>query len=350
MLKEILARFDIAEDISPYGNGHINDTYFAELNGGFILQKINKSVFQNPEMVMENIAAITDFMKAAVEKEGGDPKRETLSLIKTIDGKNFYKASDGEYYRCYLFIRDTVTIEKPKTTEIFKNAGCGFGGFARLLRDFDINTLHETIEDFHNTEKRYADFIAAFDSDCCGRAAEAADLCRFARQRRAYAPVVTGLIKSGEIPLRVTHNDTKLNNILFDKDSFKPVCVIDLDTVMPGSLLYDFGDAVRYGANRGLEDDRELDRVGLDIKMYQAFKEGYLSKTADFITPRELQLLEFSCVLMTYECGLRFLTDYLNNDVYFKVHRPRHNLERAAAQFRLVEDMEARFFISPSDF
>ena len=335
---------------TPYGNGHINTTYHVGDHGEMLLQRINKHVFKSPENVMENIAKVTEFMTEEIIKAGGNPERETLNVMKTIDGKDFYKTPDGEYYRMYRFIGDTISYDLPDSPQVFKNAGQGFGKFARLLDKFDINCLHETIKDFHNTEKRFQTFLKSLETDAFSRADEVKDLIDFVLERKSYTPVIMNELKNGNIPYRVTHNDTKLNNILLDKDTKETVCVIDLDTVMPGSLLFDFGDAIRSGANHGQEDDPNLDNVYIDMELYEAFKEGYLSETECIMNEREKELLPFGAILMTFECGMRFLTDYLDGDVYFKTHRDKHNIDRAASQFKLVKTMEEAFNISPDMF
>ena len=350
MLREILSQYNITSPAEPYGNGLINSTYIIHDKDELLLQKINAHVFKNPEQVMENIAKVTSFMRQEILSVGGNPDRETLNVIKTKDGNDFYKTASGDYYRMYRFITDTYFLDLPEKPEDLYNAGAGFGKFARLLDKFDINSLHETIVDFHNTEKRYENFEASLNKDAFDRAKEVAELIEFVNARKNYTSVVMRELRSGGIPLRVTHNDSKLNNILFDNKTKKPICVIDLDTVMPGSLLFDFGDANRVGSNNGKEDDQNLDNVFVNLDMYNAFKNGYLSDPESIITAKEKELLPFSCILMTFECGMRFLTDYLDGDIYFKTLRDKHNIDRAKAQFKLVSDMERAFNIKPTDF
>lgn len=350
MLSEVLSHFAVMNTTTPYGNGHINSTYHVGNHGEMLLQRINKNVFKCPENVMENIAKVTAFMREEIIKAGGDPERETLNVMPTIDGKDFYKTPDGEYYRMYRFIGDTVSYDLPECPKDFENAGKGYGKFARLLDKFDINSLHVTIKDFHNTAKRYETFLKTLEADAFHRASEVKDLIDFVIERASYTNVIMKELESGAIPYRVTHNDTKLNNILLDAKTKETVCVIDLDTVMPGSLLFDFGDAIRSGANHGQEDDQDLDNVYIDLELYEAFKKGYLSETECIMNEREKELLPFGAILMTFECGMRFLTDYLDGDNYFKTHRDRHNVDRAASQFKLVKTMEEAFGISPKQF
>ena len=350
LLSEVLSHFAVMNTTTPYGNGHINSTFHVGDHGEMLLQRINKNVFKSPENVMENIAKVTAFMREEIIKAGGDPERETLNVMPTIDGKDFYKTPDGEYYRMYRFIGNTVSYDLPESPKDFENAGKGYGKFARLLDKFDINSLHVTIKDFHNTAKRYETFLKTLEVDAFHRASEVKDLIDFVIERASYTNVIMKELESGAIPYRVTHNDTKLNNILLDAKTRETVCVIDLDTVMPGSLLFDFGDAIRSGANHGQEDDQNLDNVYIDLELYEAFKKGYLSETECIMNEREKELLPFGAILMTFECGMRFLTDYLDGDNYFKTHRDRHNVDRAASQFKLVKTMEEAFGISAEQF
>lgn len=334
-------------DVEPITLGHINDTYAVtvEQEDGqrrrFILQRINHHVFQNPPQVMENIEAVTQHLRAKVIAAGGDPERETVNLVPTVDGRSYHVSDDGNYWRAAKFIEGARTYDEA-TGPLFYNAGKAFGQFMRLLDDFPAGTLHETIPQFHDTRKRYNDLMEAVKRDAAGRAGQVQPEIEFAKAREKDASVVVDLIAEGKIPLRVTHNDTKLNNVMICDRTGEAICVVDLDTVMPGSALYDFGDAVRFGASTAPEDETDLSKVGIDLELFRKFTEGYLAAAGDVLTPAELDLLAFSAKLITYELGMRFLTDYLNGDVYFKIHRPHHNLERARAQFRLVEDMEAK--------
>lgn len=340
-LNEILKEFNIFLSAKIYGNGHINDTYCVD-GPKYILQRINTRIFTNPDELMENIDNVTAFLRKKIEAEGGDPDRETLTVIKTKDGGNYYKIDDDNVYRVYKFISETRSIENDKTLEDLYEAGVGFGRFQRMLSDFPVEVLHETIKDFHYTPKRVEALKTAIREDRAGRAASVEKEIAFALEYAEMADVVVKGIESGEIPVRVTHNDTKINNILFEEDGKKAVAVIDLDTVMPGSMLYDFGDALRMGGSTGAEDETDLDKVWFDCKAFEMFAKGYLSEMKEELTAKEVELIPMSVRLLTYECGIRFLTDYLNGDTYFKIHREHHNLDRARNQFKLVADMAAK--------
>ncbi len=337
-LNKILDKFNIESRIEEYGNGHINDTYLTSTNN-YILQRINTNVFKNPVQVMDNIERVTSFLREKIAENGGDVKRETMTVIKTDDGKNLYMHDDNNAFRVYTFVPDTITIEDGNAEDLF-NAGEGFGRFQKMLSDFPVDTLYETIVDFHNTPKRVEALKEAIAADRAGRASSVQAEIEFALKNAEFADVVVNGIADGSIPLRVTHNDTKINNILFDANTRKAVCVIDLDTVMPGSALYDFGDALRMGGSTAAEDETDLDKVNFDAGLFESFAKGYCKEMMEDLTDREIELLPFSAKLLTYECGIRFLTDYLNGDTYFKIHREHHNLDRARNQFKLVADIE----------
>ena len=339
--KQILQQFAVNTKIEPYGNGHINDTYCL-IEPRYILQRINTDIFKHPHELMENIENVTSFLREKIKKNGGDPQRETLTVIKTVDGKNYYQYDENNVFRMYLFVENTKSIENSKTPEDLYEAGVGFGRFQRMLSDYPADTLHESIKDFHHTPKRVEALKLAIREDKAGRAASVEAEISFALEQAVWADQVVKGIEDGSIPLRVTHNNTKINNILFDQETGKAVCVIDLDTVMPGSMLYDFGDALRMGGSTGAEDETDLSKVWFDETAFEAFAKGYLSEMKDDLTETELELLPFSVKLMTYECGIRFLTDYLNGDTYFKIHREHHNLERARNQFKLVADIAGK--------
>ncbi len=341
MITDVIKQFDLDNDAASYGNGHINDTYLVT-SGDYILQRINTGIFKNPKELMDNIDHVTSFLREKIVAEGGNPERETLTIIPTKDGEKYYRADEENVFRMYKFIDHTKSIEGSNALEDLYEAGVGYGHFQRMLADFPIDKLYETIPDFHNTPKRVEALKEAIKNDAAGRAAGVQDEIRFALENAAWADTVTAGIEKGTIPLRVTHNDTKINNILFDETTGKAVCVIDLDTIMPGSMLYDFGDALRMGGSTAAEDETDLEKVWFNIECYQAFAKGYLSEMKEFLTPSELELLPFAVKLMTYECGIRFLTDYLNGDTYFKIHRPNHNLDRARNQFKLVADITVK--------
>lgn len=341
-LSDIVKQFAIDVNVEAYGNGHINDTYIANSEPRYILQRINSAIFKNPEQVMENIVGVTEFLRKKIIAEGGDPDRETLTVIKTNDGKNFYKTADGNYFRMYKYIERSVGYEMVESPEQFYEAARAFGKFQHMLSDYPAEKLYDTIPLFHDTRKRFADFEEAVANDIAGRKALVQKEIDFVLSRKADASVVLDAIAAGEVPLRVTHNDTKLNNVLLDAETGEGVCVIDLDTVMPGSLLYDFGDALRFGASSGAEDEIYLDKIYFDLELFEAFTKGFIKEVGNVLTPKEIELLPFSAKLLTYECGMRFLGDYLNGDTYFKIHREHHNLDRARTQFKLVADIETK--------
>ena len=330
-----------------FGSGHINKTYLVVFNNNgkenkYILQQINSDVFKDVEKLMDNVFCVTSFLRHVIKKNGGNPDRETLHYIKTVDGKKFY-CTDGLYYRSYVFVEDSISYDSVDNVELFKSSGVAFGRFQKLLADFDADSLYETIPNFHNTCWRFDnEFIPAVEDNKAGRVDSCLEEIEFVKARKADTAVLINLIADGSLPLRVTHNDTKLNNVMFDDKTNECVCVIDLDTVMPGLALYDFGDSIRFGANTAAEDEKNLDRVGLNLDYFKAYAEGFLSEAGSALTQCELNHLAFASKLMTFECGMRFLTDYLNGDTYFKTNYPEHNLDRAKNQFTLVADMESK--------
>ena len=333
----------------PVSEGHINDTYIVEyqLDDGkivsYLLQRINVNVFKKPVELMENVMGVTSHLRKKIEAAGGDPERETLTVYPAKDGKNYYMAEDGGCWRLYNFVGDTFTINELTNPDDFKNAALAFGNFSNLLADYPIETLHDTIPNFHNTPSRFADLKIAIEKNLSGRKESALPEIEFALAREKDCSVITDKIASGEIPVKVTHNDTKLNNVLFDNKTKKGLCVVDLDTVMPGSTLYDFGDSIRFGANTAAEDEKDLSKVSLSLEYFKAYVDGYLEAAGESLNDVEIELLPFAAKLLTFECGMRFLGDYLNGDVYFKIEYPEHNLIRARTQFKLVEDIEAKF-------
>lgn len=329
----------------PYGNGHINDTFllvFDMYHMGrlkVILQRINTDAFQKPRELMENVIGVTEFLQKKIEKAGGDTSRETLTLIPTKESKLFYVDSQSGYWRAYQFITDATCYEQVQTPEDFYESASLFGKFYRQLSDYPVETLHETIPGFHDTRMRYEQFQKALKEDPYERAASAEREIRETLAHSDLCDIFPPLIASGELPLRVTHNDTKLNNLMFDSKTKKGLCIIDLDTMMTGLLAYDFGDAIRFGANTAAEDETDLRRVSLDLQLYRAYVKGIIEGCGSVMTKRERELLPEGALVMTYECGLRFLTDYLQGDVYFKTDHPTHNLERCRTQFALLNDM-----------
>ncbi len=338
-LKEILSKFNIKSEIDPYGDGHINDTYRVK-GQNYILQRINSNVFKKPYEVMENIEAVTEYLREKIAAAGGDPDRETLTLVKTNDGENLYKADEENYFRVYKFIEGAKTYNRVESPEQFYNAAKAFGRFQTMLSDFPADKLHETIPQFHYTPNRVQQLRDAIKNDVAGRAASVQKEIEFALARADEADTVIKAMEDGSVPLRVTHNDTKLNNVMLDEKTGEGVCVIDLDTVMPGSMLYDYGDALRFGASTAAEDETNLSKVWFDVNLFKQFSLGYLEEMKDVITEKEIELMPFAAKLLTYECGIRFLADYLNGDTYFKIHREHHNLDRARTQLKLVADIE----------
>lgn len=336
--------------VEPYGNGHINDTFrlIYDVDGAnsyVILQRMNRNVFPKPVEVMENIAGVTAFLKNKIEKNGGDASRETLTVLPTKEGLFYHVDAQGEYWRAYVFITDTVCYDRAESEVLFYESAYAFGNFQNMLADYPAETLHETIVNFHNTKVRFAAFKKAVEEDVMGRAASVQKEIDFVLEREADANFFSELLEKGELPLRVTHNDTKLNNVLMDAKTGKGLCVIDLDTVMPGLAMNDFGDSIRSGASTGDEDEKDLSKVSCDMKLFDTYAKGFIEGCGGKLTAKEISLLPMGAKIMTYECGLRFLMDYLQGDVYFKIHRPEHNLDRCRTQFKLVADMEAKWDI-----
>lgn len=338
----------VIHSVNRYGCGHINETYVFSCqtadaqNTRYILQKINTAVFRDPIGLMENICRVTSFLRTKIAARGGDPNRETLTVLPTRAGAAFFRAPDNSCWRVYPFIENTVSYQSVEQPQLFETAARAFGQFQCDLADFPAAELHETIPHFHDTPSRYRDLIFAADSDPAGRRAAVAPELAFARARAADCAVITDAINAKRVPLRVTHNDTKLNNILMDARTNAAVCIIDLDTIMPGSALYDFGDSIRFGASSAAEDEPDLSRVYMKAELFEAYVRGFLAGTAGRLTETEIRLLPMSAKLMTLECGMRFLTDYLNGDTYFHTTYPGQNLDRARTQFKLVADMEAQ--------
>ncbi|MBQ9946742.1 MAG: phosphotransferase [Clostridia bacterium] len=350
-IKSILDNFAIAGTFSgfyPIDDGHINDTFTVVYNIGrkemrHLLQRINTTVFKNPDELMANVDCVTAFLRDKIIAVGGDPEREALYCKPTRTGKKYYTDSEGRVWRLYNFIDNSYSNNSIESPEVFFNAGKAFGDFQRLLADFPIDKLYETIPDFHNTGKRYRNLINSVAADPKGRVKYVQEELNFCYARRNETYVLTGKTLIGDLPLRVTHNDTKLNNILFDKTTDEPICIVDLDTVMPGLSLYDFGDAIRFGANTTTEDDKDIKNVSLDLGLYEQYVRGFLTSAGESLVTEEVRLLPFASKMMTFECGMRFLTDYIDGDVYFKTHYPDHNLVRCHTQFALVADMEAKY-------
>lgn len=346
--QEVLNAFQLSSDpdkIRSYGSGHINDTYLLEVpdtpeEKKFILQRINKSIFAKPEELMENITGITKWLRKKIVEAGQDPERGTLNVRPTASGKSYFTDTGGEYWRVYNFIKDTVCYDQADNAEDFYQTALSFGNFQHMLADYPAQTLHETIPDFHNTPVRYDNFEKAVKADAFGRVGEVQEEISFVRAHKEYVHFLTDRQNSGELPLRVTHNDTKLNNILIDNETGKGICVIDLDTVMPGLAVYDFGDSIRFGTSTAAEDEQDLTKVSCNLEYFEVFTKGFIEGCAGALTQAELNCLIDGAIMMTLECGIRFLTDHLEGDHYFKIHRENHNLDRARTQFKLVQDME----------
>lgn len=339
---DILRHFDLDHVSTPYGNGHINTTYLVGTSPRFILQRINTEIFKDPDGVMENILAVTSFLRAKIVAAGGDPMRETLTVIPTSDNHSYYRTPDGDCYRVYMFIEDAVSLDSAPGPEVFAESARAFGKFQRMLADFPAEKLHETIPHFHDTPDRLRIFRETLAKDPVGRADSVREEIDFVLARAEEMGTVVDAIADGSVPLRVTHNDTKLNNVMLDAKTGKGLCVIDLDTVMPGSMLYDYGDSLRFGASTAAEDERNLDLVHFDLDYFRAYTKAYLEELGDTMTEREIELLPFSAKLMTLECGMRFLTDHIDGDHYFRIHREGHNLDRCRTQFKLVREMEEK--------
>lgn len=332
----------------PYGNGHINDTFavFCKDESGtvrYIVQRINTSIFQNPDQLMANISAVTEYLRKQVIANGGDPDRECLTIVPTKKGETFYRDPVGNSWRCYLFVEKAASHEAAGGPDLFYRSARAFGRFIGQLADYPADTLYETIPNFHHTPKRYEALLEAADSDVKNRKQQVEKELNFALDRQEDAKMLVNLLEKGELPLRVTHNDTKLNNVLLDDVTGEGICVIDLDTVMPGLALYDYGDSIRFGASSGAEDEQDLSKIYVVEELFTAYTRGFLETAGRSLTDKEIDMLPWGAKLMTLECGVRFLTDYLNGDTYFKIHREGHNLDRCRTQFKLVADMEAKW-------
>ncbi len=351
VVAEVLAAYDLPATLLGavrYGQGHINDTFcvICQPQEGdavrYILQGLSLAAFPHPDELMENFVGITSYLRDKIIAAGGDPLRETLSLVKTRDGKDYYTDKGGKVWRLTPFIENTDCFQSA-TPELFEASARAFGNFQYMLQGYPAETLHEAIVNFHNTEDRFAKFEAALAADKLDRAKDIAAEIQFVLDRKADCSVALQALRDGKLPLRVTHNDTKLNNILIDRDTHEGICVIDLDTTMPGLSINDFGDSIRFGANHSKEDEKDLSKVNFDIELYEAYTRGFLEGAKGSLTPAELEYLPWGARLMTLECGIRFLTDYLDGDNYFRIHYADQNLDRCRTQFKLVKDMEEQF-------
>lgn len=321
-----------------YGNGHINSTYRikTDTGGDYVLQKINRNVFKDPGALMNNIVAVTDFL----HKKTTDP-RTVLTIVPAKNGLLYHKDGDGEYWRVYLFIQDSLRLEHAESPEDFMESGVAFGKFQQALSEFNAAQLVETIPRFHDTPFRFEQLKEAMKQDAAGRLKGVSREIDVALEREEYSHTLVRLQAKGELPLRVAHNDTKLNNVLFDKNTRKALCVIDLDTVMPGLTATDFGDAIRYGASTAAEDEEDLNKVSLSLELYEAFASGYISHSN--LTETERAYLRDGARIITLEQAVRFLTDYINGDTYYHTTRPEQNLIRCRTQFKLLTEMENKW-------
>ena len=351
-LDEVLGAFEFGDPVVGairFGQGHINDTFVVHTQPEdrccrrFILQRMSAAAFKHPDELMENITGVTEYLGREILKNGGDREREAMRVIRPRNGEPYYTDRDGGAWRLYPFVENTVCWQSAETPELFAASGRAFGRFQRLLQGYPAQTLHETIPRFHDTEDRLAKLQAAAAADKLGRAADCQAEIKFVLDRTADCSVALQALRDGALPLRVTHNDTKLNNVLMDRDSGEGVCIIDLDTVMPGLSINDFGDSIRFGANHSAEDETDLSKVNLDISLFDVYAQAFLEGAEGTLTEKEIEYLPWGAKLMTLECGIRFLTDYLEGDVYFHISRERQNLDRCRTQFKLVRDMEAHW-------
>ena len=330
-------------DVKVCGNGHINSTYIVTAEGGrrYVLQILNTAIFKDPVGVMNNIVAVTNHIRAGLAQNGEDAERGTLRVICTTDGQNGYTDPDGRFWRAYDFVEGTVCRLTMDSAETFARVGEAFGDFQRRLADFDASVLIESIPNFHNTKNRYANFLAALERNASGRARLVQEEIKFVTDRAEKCSLIVDALADGSLPLRVTHNDTKLSNILLDETTEEAVCIIDLDTVMPGSSLYDFGDSIRSGASSTAEDEADLSKVHFLPEMFKAYARGFIKGCGGALTEKEISMLPMGGYMLTLEQAIRFLTDYLDGDTYFHVDYPEHNLVRTRTQIKLVADMES---------
>jgi len=337
------------KNVKPISSGHINTTFRAEVCdklgkiNKYTVQKINKYVFKNPEFVMENIVNVTNHLRQKVAEAGGDVDREVLFVVHSFDNKPFFIDEHGEYWRVYKFIDNAHTYDFVDNPKQLYNAGVGFGRFQSMMADFSMDKLHDTIPNFHNTKMRFDQLMEAVKNDLQNRAIGVKKEIEFFEKREDELCLLVNMEQNGKLPPRVTHNDTKFNNILIDDKTNAALSVIDLDTVMPGLTVCDFGDAIRYAANTAVEDEVDLSKVHLDMDSFKYFTEGFLTALNGKLTNTEIEHMPNGAKIITMELSMRFLADHINGDVYFKVHRDGHNLDRARCQMKLAESMEHNF-------
>ena len=343
----IAKRFGITDPIvetEHVTNGHINLTYLVTFGSKrYIVQKINRYVFGNPEAVMNNIDCVTHFLRKKIREDGGDPERETLRFLRDENGKNYIVNDDGSFWRISVYIDGTTAYNSVEDIRMLYNAGVSFGLFQKRLADFPMDTLYETIPDFHNTEKRFNNLFDAIQEDPLKRASEVKDDIEYFKKNFELAKTFNKLLSDRKICLRVTHNDTKYNNILIDDKTGKALCVIDLDTVMPGLAAFDFGDAIRFAASSAAEDEKDLSKVYLDIEKYEAFTKGFIGASEGFFTDTETEYMALGARMMTLETAARFLEDYIRGDKYFRTHYSGQNLVRSRCQAQLARSMEKEY-------
>lgn len=350
-LQDISKQFQIYGEIQhaeTFKIGHINETYSATYDQGgtrvrYIHQKINSHVFQNPPAVMKNLMRVTTHLRRKLEsQDASDITRRSLIVIPTRNGQSFYRNGENEFWRTFVFIENVQTFESVQSAEQAFQAGRAFGEFQSLLVDLPGGRLIETIPNFHNTRKRFTALQQAIQKDHYNRAKEAKSEIDLALGHENLVDVILDGMARGRIPERITHNDTKFNNVMLDTKTGEAMCVVDLDTVMPGCALYDFGDMVRTTTSPTLEDEKDLSKVNMQMRIFKKLAEGYFSNAGSFLTQAEKNLMAFSGKLITFEIGIRFLTDFLSGDTYFRIHRPGHNLDRCRTQFKLVESIESQ--------
>ena len=351
-IDEVLRQYDFGGQVlrcEPCGSGHINETYCVTCikpGGGekrFLLQRMNRAVFQDIDGLMENVANVTSYLHRRLERGGGDTERGTMNLLPTRTGAAWCTDTGGGCWRVFLYIEGAICLDRVEKPEDFYETALAFGNFQRLLAEYPAETLHETIPNFHNTAARFDALERSVKADACGRAAGVQPEIAFAMARREEAETLVRMQQDGLLPLRVTHNDTKLNNVMLDAETGRGLCVVDLDTVMPGLAVNDFGDSIRFGASTADEDERDLSKVEMDLGLFEIFAKGFLEGCGGSLTENEIRALPMAAKLMTLECGVRFLTDYLDGDRYFRIHREGQNLDRARTQFKLVADMEKKW-------
>ena len=351
--EKIIKKFDIPGnlvDIRQKTNGIINKTYVATYNQDgknerYLIQQINNNVFKNPYELMENIENVTSFLQKQMDIQN-DTKHKVLKVIKTTDNKNLLvcknEKNENEFYRAYNFIENSICYNTSENNEVVYNTGKAFGNFQKLLNNYPMDKLAETIKDFHNTKKRFETFEQTVEKNIANRVCKAKDEIEFILNRKDLSKIIVEKLEKKEIPLRVTHNDTKVNNVMMNKDTHDFLAVVDLDTVMPGSGLYDYGDGIRSAASNSLEDETDLSKVFIKKDLFEKYTDGFLSEVASCMNKEEVMLMGTSIRLTTFELALRFLDDYLNGDTYFACNYENHNLDRARNQIKLVEDIESK--------